>query len=189
MKTLILILLSTACFSQCPEDLWKRAILIGDEPMEVQIGEGQHMVLIVFERKDASKVQTWVISQKGTTPIPQPKPEIKIEAESATSLVNAAVVGTIVGHIRGDLPGGMVIKYPVVNLDGRTKVRFRYSRGYPGNGTMTMKIGTVSHTLVFPSTGGWGDYKEIEFPVSGSGAIEITSNELGSANFDWFSFL
>lgn len=73
MKTLLLILLSTTCFSQCPEDLWKRAILIGDEPMEVQIGKDQHMVLIVFERKDASKVQTWVVNPKGTT-VPQPNP-------------------------------------------------------------------------------------------------------------------
>lgn len=77
MKILILFLLPLTCFSQCPEDLWKRAILIGDEPMEVQIGKDQHMVLIVFERKDASKVETWVVSQKGTTvPVPDPKPDL-----------------------------------------------------------------------------------------------------------------
>lgn len=179
MKTLIFLLFPLFSFAQCPDDFWSRAVLIRDTPVEVQVGPGVSFQSLVIERSDTTSTETWVIMKKGST-IPVPKPAIKIEGESATSIVRAAAVGTVIGHI---LPGA-VIKYPAV--EGRSKVVFRYSRGYTGNGTMVMKIGTVSNTLVFPSTGGWGDYKEIEYPVSGSGPIEITSNEIGSCNYDYF---
>lgn len=182
MKILILILISVTAYGQCPDDLWKNAAAIGNTPVEVQMGKGQAVIVLLFERKDTTSVETWVITKKGST-VPTPKPAIKIEGESTTSIVRAAIVGTVIGHI---LPGA-VIKYPAV--EERSKVRFRYSRGYSGSGTLTFKIGTTSHTLVFPSTGGWADYKEIEFPVSGSGPIEITSNEIGSINYDYFELL
>lgn len=116
----------------------------------------------------------------GGTPDP-----ILIQAESATQITNAAVVGSIIGNITA----GCVIKYPDVDMGTRTKVSFHYSRGYTGSGSITFKVGSTSTILTFPSTGAWGTYQDIEFTIpSASGVIEINSSVIGPCNYDYFSF-
>lgn len=119
----------------------------------------------------------------GGTPTP-PDP-ILIQAENVTSIVNAAVVGTIVGNITP----GAVIRYASVDMGTRTKVSFRFSRGYTGSGSITFKVGSTSTILTFPSTGAWGTYQDAEFIIpSASGMIEINSSVIGPCNYDFFEF-
>ena len=138
----LLLLFPFVSFAQCPEDLWKRAILIGDEPMEVQIGEGQHMVLIVFERKDASKVQTWVISQKGSKP-PEPVTE-KIDAEKATFAGTwvhgpTPAVGWYDGTIAFSNQPGSSVSY---TFTGRGIELWSERKPTHGSGVITLSQGT-----------------------------------------------
>ena len=192
MKILALLLLSTVCYGQniltlqdgtklIVPDVWSDALLIdASTPKDIQFAEGTEVKFVIIHVKGGGKT---IRIGEATTPAPAP---LKVEAESHTFIQNAAVVGTIIGNMRGDLPGGVNIKYPAVS--GKTKVKFRYSRGYPNSGNMTLKIGTTSHTLFFLSTNDWGTYQEIEFNISGSGVVELTSSEIGAMNFDYMTF-
>lgn len=114
-----------------------------------------------------------------------PPSTILVQAENPVSIVNAAVVGTIVGNITP----GAVIRYASVDMGTRTKVSFRFSRGYTGSGSITLKVGSTSTILTFPSTGAWGTYQDAEFSIpSASGMIEINSSVIGPCNYDFFEF-
>lgn len=202
---LLALLISSLCFSQTDflirvrDPIFKSVVITQEktipnikvkpgETIDYHLPSGQNIgfaALTIDAPLDTTKKWIFKISVvEDTGVIPVPVVPILIQAENVTSIVNAAVVGTIIGNITS----GAVIKYAAVDMGTRTKIKFRYSRGYTGSGSITFKVGSTSSILTFPSTGSWSIWQDIEFTIpSASGVIEINSSVIGPCNIDNFS--
>lgn len=134
-----------------------------------------------------------IFDEVGTSPPdecpdnPQPPTQLKVEAESATTVVNAQKQSTNICCI---LPGA-VITYPNQNLTGYTQMVVRYARANTGDGTVKIKLGDTEYTCSFGPTGGWSTWADKTFPIGGHGSnseFKITSAATGPANFDYIIF-
>lgn len=193
MRILTLLLISTACFAQ--SKVFRADNIIEYSKTEnIKVTDGMVYKWTLPDTSTArffdpgSDEYEMMVTAKKKVVVPT---TIKIEAESATNMVGAAVAPG--GGIVCCIQSGAKITYKEQDLTGKTKVKFRYARGNSGNGTLTMKIGNgASTTLTFPNTGNnvWTNFAEVEFniPANSTGQIVLESRMQGACDLDWFEF-
>lgn len=149
-------------------------------------------VINIVLPKPYRTVTTKITRGYDTTTTPTPTPVV-IEAESATitPTSGASLQGSTICCIQPNA----TLTYRALTYVSTGTITIRYSRGNPGNGTLTFKIGTgttaKTGTLSLPQTstvnGDWSAWKEItlDIPV-GSGEISFFSPAMGPCNLDWF---
>lgn len=122
-----------------------------------------------------------------------PASTIHIEAEGYNAMSGVTVVG---GNVEST-DGGDWLRYNNVNLgSGYTTFTARYARNYTGTGTVEIRLGSTTGTLIgtlsTPNTGGWGTFTTAGTTltgVSGTHNIYIVfPSGAGNGNFDWFEF-
>lgn len=196
MRILTLLLISSACFGQpLVEGVSGK---VWNKKKEYTLTDGLTFKYIAGPNNDTARYfnpgadeYELVVTAKKKVVTPPTPTIIKIEAESATNMVGAAVAPG--GGIVCCIQYGAKITYKEQDLNGKTKVKFRYARGNSGNGTLTMKIGNgASTTLTFPNTGNnvWTNFAEVEFnlPANSTGQIVLESRMQGACDLDWFEF-
>ncbi|NLB63339.1 MAG: T9SS type A sorting domain-containing protein [Fibrobacter sp.] len=106
---------------------------------------------------------------------------------------NAGFMGT--GYVNVDNAVGTEINYKIAvenPVDGKMYVR--YANGVAADRPVRISAGSqvIADSLVFPSTGAWTEWQEVNFPVNlnpGIYELKITSlSEDGGPNIDWLGW-
>lgn len=194
MKIILFLLLTVTSFAQ---DIYikrsdlKPIIVTPDRPTTFTVTKRTQLLPIdlAIEKIDTTRDVIVTVTVVNVSP-PTPQ-KFRIEAESATSIVNATRDASTNNTTICCINTNAVITYANVNFKKQTKLRIRFSRGNPGNGQLTFKIGGKNIPVSFPSTGGWNTWQEVTVdvdPIEGYQPVQILSSTLGPCNLDWFEF-
>lgn len=194
MRILLLLLIPGVCFAQ--SKLF-RADNIVEYPKTETINVTDGMVYKwtipdtttarFFQALDGEYELTLTAKKKNVV-----APPISVEAESATSMVNAAKDATTGNTTICCINPNAVIVYTNKDFNKQTKLRVKYARGNSGSGALTFRIGSTSIPVSFPSTGSWSTWQEITVSIEpifeGSQPVQILSTMQGPCNLDYFVF-
>lgn len=120
-------------------------------------------------------------------------PALHLEAESYSSMSGVSASGGIVGST----DGGDWMRYDNVNLSsGYTTFTARYARDYTGTGTVEIRLGSTTGTLVgtlsAPNTGGWSTFGTASTTLTGASGTQnvyiVFPSGFGNGDYDWFEF-
>lgn len=195
MKILIFLFLTTTCLAQ--DNLYikrsdlKPITVTPERPTTFTVQKHTQLLPIdlAIEKIDTTRDVIVTVTVVNVSP-PRPQ-KFRIEAESATSIVNATRDASTGNTTICCINTNAVISYDNVNFKKQTKLRIRFARGNPGNGQLTFRIGGKNIPVSFPSTGGWNTWQEVTVdvePIEGDRPVQILSSTLGPCNLDWFEF-